>query len=93
MTSLIDFAIGRMMPPERAVTEGIAGAITRSAQPSEYAIPVEEPPNFESIRYAIRRPRPDWTKPSDKTYAEKIIHTVPDARPESDWLRVSVPEK
>ena len=34
ITSLMAFAIGRMMPPERAVTEGIAGAITRSAKPN-----------------------------------------------------------
>ena len=34
-TWLMDFAIGSTMPPERAVTEGMAGAMIRSARPSE----------------------------------------------------------
>ena len=34
-TVLIDLATGRMMPPERAVTLGMAGAISRSAMPRE----------------------------------------------------------
>ena len=33
-TSLIERATGKMMPPERAVTDGVAGAMIRSVMPS-----------------------------------------------------------
>ena len=74
--------IGKIVPPERAVFEGVKGASARSARATAYPSVKVRRPIARTSNKASRRPSPDRSYPSANMNAAKMSQTVPLLNPE-----------
>ena len=76
-------ATGRMMPPDRAVIDGIPAASVTSLRTSEYDTPSELLPNARTKKRAMRRDRPVSLNTRDISIAPSTSHTDGEEKPVS----------
>ncbi len=70
------FAIGKMMPPERAAFDGMKLASTNSVSVSAKPSPSDRLPSERMNRNAMRRPNPVLIMPRDMKNAASTSHTI-----------------